>query len=147
MRISRILVGVDGSGGGRHALDWAADVAAALGAEVIVVLAYDPLTQLMGTAERMDFDELRADAEAKVRGPWCEPLVAAGVTHRAMVVEGDVAHEVLVATALAEDADLIVIGNVGLTGWRDRIIGSVAARVLKHSPLPVTVVPQPRPLD
>lgn len=147
MSISRIVVGVDGSGGGRHALEWTADVAAGLGAEVVVVLAYDPISQMMGTAERMDFDELRADAEAKVQGPWCAPLVAAGVTHRAMLVEGDDAHEVLIDTAAAEGADLIVIGNVGLTGWRDRIIGSVAARVLKHSPIPVTVVPQPRPAD
>lgn len=147
MTISRILVGVDGSGGGRHALEWAADVALSLGAEVVVVLAYDPLTQLMGTPERMDFDELRADAEANLRGPWCAPLAAAGVAHRALLVEGDDAHEVIIDTADSETADLIVIGNVGLTGWRDRIVGSVAARVLKHSPLPVAVIPQPRPSD
>lgn len=147
MSISRIVVGVDGSGGGRHALEWTAGLASGLGAEVLVVLAYDPISQMMGTAERMDFDELRADAEAKVHGPWCGPLLDAGVVHRAMLVEGDDAHEVLIDTATAEGADLIVIGNVGLTGWRDRIIGSVAARVLKHSPIPVTVVPQPRPAD
>ncbi len=147
MSVSKIVVGVDGSGGGRHALGWAASLASGLGAEVVVVLAYDPMTQLMGTAERMDFDELRADAEARVQGEWCEPLVAAGVAHRAMLVEGDEPHEVLIGAATTEGADLIVIGNVGLTGWRDRIIGSVAARVLKHSPLPVTVVPQPRPAD
>lgn len=147
MSMQRIVVGVDGSGGGRHALDWAADLAASEGAEVVVVLAYDPMSQLMGTAERMDFDELRADAEAKLRGAWCAPLVAAGVSHRALLVEGESAHEVLIDTALGEGADLIVIGNVGLTGWRERIIGSVAARVLKYSPVPVAVVPQPRPAD
>jgi len=147
MSITRIIVGVDGSGGGRHALTWAAGLAADVGAEVVVVLAYDPMSQLMGTAERMDFDDLRRDAETKVAGPWCEPLVTAGVAHRALVVEGEAAHEVLIETAVAEGADLIVIGNVGLTGWRERIVGSVAARVLKHAPLPVTVVPQPRPAD
>ena len=147
MGVTRIVVGVDGSGGGRHALEWTAELAAALGAEVVVVLAYDPISQLMGTAERMEFAELRADAEAKLSGPWCEPLVASGVPHRALVVEGEAAHQVLIDTATAEDADLLVIGNVGLTGWRERIIGSVAARVLKYASLPVTVVPQPRPTD
>lgn len=142
-----IVVGVDGSGGGRHALEWAGGLATGLGAEVVVVLAYDPLTQLMGTAERMDFDELRADVEAKLHGEWCAPLVAAGLSHRALLVEGESAHEVILEAAAAEGADLIVIGNVGLTGWRDRIIGSVAAKVLKHSAIPVTVVPQPRPTD
>lgn len=42
MSLDRIVVGVDGSGGGLHALGWAVPVARALGAEVILVRWYDP---------------------------------------------------------------------------------------------------------
>jgi len=144
MTLERIVVGVDGSGGGLHALQWVIPLATAVGAEVLVVRAYDPVEELMGTAERMEFDELRAAANERL-AEWGAPLTEAGVSWRPMLVDGDSAHDVLIDTAVANGADLIVIGNVGLTGWRDRIIGSVAARVLKHSTVPVTVVPQPRP--
>lgn len=144
MTMERIVVGVDGSGGGLHALQWTVPLAAALGAEVLVVRAYDPVEELMATPERMEFDELRAAAGEHLAA-WAAPVAEAGVAWRPLLVDGDNPHQVLIDTAVAEGAGLIVIGNVGLTGWRDRIIGSVAARVLKHSTVPVTVVPQPRP--
>lgn len=143
--VGRIAVGVDGSGGGLHALAWTAALAVELQAEVLVVLVYDPMDELFQTRERRDFPELRAAAEERVAGEWSEPLRNAQVTHRALVVEGKPAAEVLVQTAVDEGVDLLVIGNVGLTGWRERIVGSVASRVLQLAPCPVTVVPQPRP--
>jgi nucleotide-binding universal stress UspA family protein len=144
MSVQRILVGVDGSGGGLHALEWATPLAAALDAEVLVVRVYDPVTELLGTPERLEFDELRDQAAGRL-ADWAAPLETAGVRWRTLLVDADNAHTGIVDTALAEDADLVVIGNVGLTGWRERIIGSVAARVLKTSGVPVVVVPQPRP--
>jgi nucleotide-binding universal stress UspA family protein len=146
MSVQRILVGVDGSGGGRHALEWTVPLAQSLGAEVLVVRIYDPVTELLGTAERLEFDELRARAGERLES-WAAPLAERDVTYRTMVVDADSAHEGIVDTALAERADMIIIGNLGLTGWRERIIGSVAARVLKNSTVPVVVVPQPKPED
>ena len=147
MAQQKIVVGVDGSGGGLHALEWAGDLAGQLGAEVLVVLAYDPVSQLLGTAERMEFDELRDDAQQRLDEEWCPTLTERGVAYRALLIEGDSAHQVLIDAAHEHGADLIVIGNVGLTGWRERIVGSVAARVLKYADVPVVVVPQPRPAD
>jgi nucleotide-binding universal stress UspA family protein len=144
MSVQRILIGVDGSGGGRHALDWAVPLAVSLGAEVLVVRIYDPVTELLGTAERLEFDELRAHAAERLEA-WAAPLKDQGVNYRTLVVDADSAHEGIIDTALAEGADLVIIGNLGLTGWRERIIGSVAARVLKNSTVPVVVVPQPKP--
>jgi nucleotide-binding universal stress UspA family protein len=144
MSVQRILVGVDGSGGGLHALDWTVPLAAGLGAEVVLVRIYDQVTELLGTAERLEFDELRAQAADRLDG-WAEPLRTAGVSFRTVLVDADSAHAGLLDAAASEGADLIVIGNVGLTGWRERIIGSVAARVLKNSSVPVVVVPLPKP--
>jgi nucleotide-binding universal stress UspA family protein len=49
--------------------------------------------------------------------------------------------------ALHEDAALIVMGSHGRTGLSRLTVGSVAAEVARHSPVPVTVVkgPGPRP--
>jgi nucleotide-binding universal stress UspA family protein len=145
MALDRIVVGVDGSGGGLHALAWTVPMAKALGAEVLLVRSYDPMVEMMATAERMEFDQLRATAAERLAGPWAQPLIDAGVTHRTFLAEGDDDVAALIAVATDNDAGLIVIGNVGLTGWRERIVGSFAARVLQLSPLPVTVVPQPKP--
>ena len=145
MSLDRIVVGVDGSGGGLHALGWTVPVARALGAEVILVRWYDPMVEMMATSERMEFDELRQMAEARLSGPWAQPVVDAGVACRSVLAEGDDGAAALIGVALDNEAGLIVIGNVGLTGWRERIVGSFAARVLQMSSVPVTVVPQPRP--
>lgn len=145
MSLERIAVGVDGSGGGLHALSWSVPLARATGAEVLVVLAYDPMDELFRTRERRDFPELRAEVERRVAQEWSKPLRAAQVPHRPMVVEGKPAAEAVVRVASEERADMLVIGNVGLTGWRERIVGSVASRILQLAPCPVTVVPQPRP--
>lgn len=145
MALDRIVVGVDGSGGGLHALGWTVPVARALGAEVILVRWYDPMVEMMATSEHMEFDQLRQMAEARLSGPWAQPLVDAGVAYRSVLAEGDDGAAALIGVALDNEAGLIVIGNVGLTGWRERIVGSFAARVLQLSSVPVTVVPQPRP--
>jgi len=145
MAVDRIVVGVDGSGGGLHALAWTVPLARALNAEVVLVRSYDPMVEMMATSERMEFDQLRQRAAERLAGEWAQPLVDAGVTHQTVLAEGDDGVAALIDVAVDTGADLIVIGNVGLTGWRERIVGSFAARVLQLSPLPVTVVPQPRP--
>ena len=47
--------------------------------------------------------------------------------------------------ALHEDAALIVMGSHGRTGLSRLTVGSVAAEVARHSPIPVTVVKGPAP--
>jgi len=47
--------------------------------------------------------------------------------------------------ALREDAALIVMGSHGRTGLSRLTVGSVAAEVAQHSPVPVTVVKGPGP--
>lgn len=49
------------------------------------------------------------------------------------------------AKAIVSEAkayDLVVLGTQGRTRLRDFIIGSVAERVVRHSPVPVLVVPE-----
>ncbi|HEV2370016.1 MAG TPA: universal stress protein, partial [Acidimicrobiales bacterium] len=108
MTIKRILVGVDGSSYSRAALEWAASLASATGAEVVAVHAVGLLEQLEGDAPvpaQSHRDEIRHLFERQ----WCAPLDAAGVRSRRVLRDGP---PVLALRAAADevDADLVVVG-------------------------------------
>jgi nucleotide-binding universal stress UspA family protein len=54
-----------------------------------------------------------------------------------------VTHECIVAAAA--EADLVVIGTHGRTGLKHVLLGSVAERVVRLSPVPVLTVRNPPP--
>jgi len=55
------------------------------------------------------------------------------------VVSGDPAEEII-KSAGDEKADLIVVGTHGRTGLEYHLFGSVAAKVVRHSPVPVLTI-------
>ena len=143
MAFERIVIGTDGSAGAAKAMAWCASLAAGLGAEVIAVRAYSPLDEL-ATTRGVDLATLAERAAARLHDEWCAPLAAAGVTYRSHLVE-DLPVDCLVRTATEEDADLIVIGSHGETGWRERILGRVASGLPHHAPCPIAIVPHGDP--
>lgn len=60
-----------------------------------------------------------------------------GVEVTPVVQEGHPAHEIL---EHAKDYDLIVVGTLGRSGISHLLLGSVAEKVVRHSPVPVLVV-------
>ena len=64
---------------------------------------------------------------------------AAGIVVEKVVLEGNPA-QVIVNFASENSIDLIVMGTVGLTGWKHTLLGSVAEKVVRTSICPVTVV-------
>ena len=66
---------------------------------------------------------------------------AAGIVVEKVVLEGNPA-QVIVNFASENSIDLIVMGTVGLTGWKHTLLGSVAEKVVRTSICPVTVVPE-----
>ena len=78
MKLQTILVAIDGSEGARRAAAWAAHLARATRAEVVVVHA-------RGLLESMAHDEARQAFETN----WCSPLDAAEVPYRRVVRDGD----------------------------------------------------------
>ena len=149
MSIRRIVVGVDGSPHAAHALSWAAQLALALDAEVVAVHAVDPrlfvpVIQALGppappAVDREWYDEVR-DAFEK---DWVSPLRAAGVHYRTRMIDGTPALA-LVDAAVAEDADLLVVGSRGRGGFAGLVLGSVSTHVVHHAHRPVVVVPDAR---
>jgi nucleotide-binding universal stress UspA family protein len=142
---ARIVVGTDGSETAAEAVRQARDLARLAGATLSIVSAYSPVS------ERKVKDEQR-DAPADVQyelGPREDVnliLDAAaaearkeGVDVQTHPVEGDPAEAIL---GVAEDtkADLIVVGNKGMTGARRFILGSVPNNISHHAPCSVMVV-------
>jgi nucleotide-binding universal stress UspA family protein len=136
-----IVVGMDGSPGGRRALAWALDHAATTGAAVEVVTAYD----LEGT-DWFDPDGPVEQREA-VDAQQCHDVEAAlreidqPPTVRQVVIKADPVQALLHA---AKGADLLVLGSHGRTDLASFLRGTTAARCARRSATPVVVVPEPR---
>lgn len=140
--LKRILVAIDGSYQSERALSQAAYMAKFTQAEVIVVVAYNPITKLhrrgllpseeIVEAMRLDAHELASEATAL--------LAARNVNVRAIAARGDPA-EAIVALAEDEAVSLIIMGHRGLGNIKRFLLGSVTERVLQTSTIPVLIQP------
>jgi nucleotide-binding universal stress UspA family protein len=141
-----IVVGTDGSTTASVAVDHAALLAKSVGATLHVIHAYKPMSSMMP----MDPSVTQPDPVPIQRGlvehaesvcaQAAERARAAGVetvTH--ISSSGDPA-DALVALAEDVSADLIVVGNKGMSGARRFITGSVPNRVAHHCPCHLLVV-------
>jgi nucleotide-binding universal stress UspA family protein len=135
----RIVVGVDGSDGGRRALHWAIREASTRGGAVQAVTAWH--CDDLDPAHADDPVELREHAE-RVLADEIAALPSSGVVIAAEVVEG-LAADVL-ATA-ARDADLLVLGGHGHSRVWHTVLGSVSEACIAKAACPVVVVPSPHP--
>jgi nucleotide-binding universal stress UspA family protein len=123
--VSGVVVGIDGSPGGRLALRFALEEARLRGLPLRVVCAWQtPLSQYESLTLSPDLD-LRLNAEP-------------GVPVEAAAVEG---HPALVLAEYAKDADLLVVGSRGRGGFKALVLGSVSTAVVHHAPCPVVIVP------
>jgi nucleotide-binding universal stress UspA family protein len=138
--MGRVIVGVDGSGNSRAALDWALGHARP-DEQVVAVNVWDlsVTTGMEGIA--LDIDEFEAAAWSTLRevvDDLGEPE-AARVTQE--VYRGHPGH---VLMELTEDADLLVVGARGHGGFLSLVLGSVSNYAVHHARCPVVVVPVPR---
>jgi nucleotide-binding universal stress UspA family protein len=140
---TRIVVGTDGSETAAEAVRQAVDLAKLSGAELSS--AYEPLSKRQVEAEKLDAP---ADVQYEI-GPREDVnlvLDAAaasarkeGVEVQTHPVEGEPA-EAILNVAEETKADLIVVGNKGMTGARRFLLGSVPNNVSHHAPCSVIIV-------
>lgn len=143
--LSKLVVGVDGSDGSRAALTWTADLAKSADAEVVAVHV---LTYNQEFVRDLSLDTLRTwrrDLRRDLETAWTDPLRAAGVGYRCLVVEDDSPAAGLLAVAAREQADIFVVGTRGRGKMTGRVLGGVSYRLLHHADQPVVVVPVRRP--
>ncbi|SFH67824.1 Nucleotide-binding universal stress protein, UspA family [Halorubrum aquaticum] len=137
----RILVPTDGSPKGRRAVEHALALAAVHGADVHALYVVDTAsyagTGMEATWTGID-DLLREDADEAVA--QVETLAeGTGVDVETTVVEGSPGREIVRYAADAR-CDLIVMGTHGRGGIDRLLLGSVAERVVRRSPVPVLTV-------
>lgn len=142
---TRIVVGTDGSETAAGAVRQAIELAKLSGAQVSIVSAYAPVSGRRAQEEQM---QAPADVQYEL-GPREDVnlvLDAAaadarreGVEVQTHAVEADPADAIL---NVAEEtrADLIVVGNKGMTGARRFLLGSVPNNVSHHAPCSVMIV-------
>ena len=141
----RIVVGTDGSETAAVAVQHAAELARTTGAALDLVSAYEPVPQdrlrnesqqvpgdiAHGVGPREDVNALLETAAGSAR--------EAGIEASSHAREGDPADAIL---DVAEEvgADLIVVGNKGMTGARRFLLGSVPNKISHHAPCGVYIV-------
>jgi nucleotide-binding universal stress UspA family protein len=141
-----IVAGTDGSDTARAAVRYAIDLARELGARLQLVSAYEPVSASRLTSEKFDapgdvewainpredvvalLEEARAEAES------------VGVTQVETFARQGEAADAIIDVAEEQRADLIVVGNRGMTGAKRFLLGSVPNRVSHHAPCSVLIV-------
>jgi len=140
----RILVGTDGSDSAREAIRQSAELARLSEAELHVVSAYEPVPPRRSELESRGAPEdvshefgPREEVNFVLEGA---AAIAAeyGVTVVPHPLDGDPADAILTVSDEV-DADLIVVGNKGMTGARRFLLGSVPNKVSHHAPCSVFI--------
>jgi ubiquinone biosynthesis protein len=112
----RIVVASDRSETATRAVQWAAEMASRYAAELVVV-------QVGGE---------RAALEAYVQ----EQAPSA----RALLVQGEEPAAAIVQAAHDENADVLVVGNIGMSGRKEFLLGNVPNRVSHQARCTVVIV-------
>ena len=140
-----IVVGTDGSETANSAVQQAIDLAKAVGAKVQLVSAYEPVSDSRLRQEknqapedlqwminpREDVDSTLEEAKDKAE--------EAGVDVHIHARQGDPADAIL-DVAEETNADLIIVGNKGMTGAKRFLLGSVPNKVSHHAPCSVLII-------
>ena len=130
--LKRIVVGTDGSRTASFALDHAITLAKAVGAEVVVMSSYRDRGGGMVEGSAV---ELCRNVLDEVKERYASP----GIALRTVLRKGQPA-DALIELAEEEDADLIVVGNVGMSKGRRLTLGSVPDAVSHHATCHVLIV-------
>ena len=134
----RIVVGYDGSEGGKAALDEALDLAKRLSGEVLVTYAFGGRKQYAGAplTPRRKLQEIgeKLLEEALAR------IGEGGVPVEPVLVDDD-AWQGLRSVAGQHDAAMIVVGTHGESPITGMLLGSTAYRLVHSSTTPVLIVP------
>src|SRR4051794_6570817 len=140
-----IVVGTDGSETATEAVRQAVDLAKEIGAKIELVSAYEPVSDQRLREERTDVpDDLqwmvnpREDVDATLKEA-AEVAKEAGVNVETYARQGDPADAIL-DVAEEQNADLIIVGNKGMTGAKRFLLGSVPNKVSHHAPCSVLII-------
>lgn len=116
----KVLIATDGSATASKAVGIGASLAKSVGAELLLLHVGDP-------------------SEGKSVLDAATQKFGDGLTVSTKSVSGDPA-DMICETAESDGADLIVVGNKGMTGAKRFLLGSVPNQVSHHAPCNVLIV-------
>jgi len=152
MAIQKILIAVDDSRYADHAAEFGFEMARLYGAEVGLVNIIEPIimpssgsdsiTGISTDISMMDEPEMvRIQKEAaentvkRIQEQYAEELKITNFTEYGLTADG------ILKCSAEFDADLIVVGTHSRKGIDRLFMGSIAEHVVRHSTIPVLVVP------
>ncbi len=143
MSIKKILVGIDFSGEADTALGHAFNVSRQTGAEVVLAHACSTpdLSQVSSMSAQSVLGNLREGIHARSHKrlqELCDEWGVPGVRISHVVID-EYPDFGLPAEAERQDADLVIVGTHGRTGFKRVMLGSVAERVVRYCRAPVMV--------
>src|SRR2546423_283373 len=134
--VRRVMVGTDRSETADRAVKWAASFADRFEAElwvIQVILAQSPVDTEYGAAEAT-----RAGAAADELQKYANEL-AGERGHARVVIDDDPAMAIVQAT-VDEQADVLVVGNAGMAGRKEFLLGNVPNRISHNARCTVIIV-------
>ncbi len=138
-----VVVGTDGSDSSLRAVDRAGQIAAGANARVIVATAYFPQSEDQRAADVLKEDAYMVSGNAPIYAILRDAKDRAKAAGAENVEENAVVGapvDALVDLVEEVGADLLVVGNVGLSTIAGRLLGSVPANVARRSKCDVLIV-------
>jgi nucleotide-binding universal stress UspA family protein len=149
IEISGILCPIDFSEFSRHALDYAIAIARWYESRVTALHVYTswPVVDVLpvpavGSLQQKALEEVNSGELGQRLRAFIDRHPAGEVQVDPMVRESASVYREILTQADAVDADLIVIGSHGRSGFERLLIGSTTEKVLRKAHCPVMVVPR-----
>lgn len=136
--VKRVMVGTDRSATADRAVRWAANLAASYDAELLLLQILVPRD---GNPESVP-DELRTQAGIQLQR-FAEEH--AGPRGRSLVVVGSDPAQAVIDAVSAQQVDVVVVGNVGMAGRKEFLLGNVPNRISHNAQCTVVIVNTARP--
>jgi universal stress protein A len=150
MGIRRIMIPIDYSENSKVALAYGAELALGFGASLDIVHVWDRPTYLTdavmvqrpGEAHKPIGELIRENAQHDMNEFLRELNLPAGVSTSSRLISGEPASALLAELKKGEH-DLVVLSTHGRTGIAHLLLGSIAEKLVRLSPVPVLTVPVP----
>lgn len=142
--IQKIVTAIDFSECSMNAFRHAVDMARKLKADLIMVWVNPETFKFVASREKVDDETVRA--REAFEGIWRQYHADIGNQELKYIIKRGQVYEQIVKTAIEENADLIVAGTHGVSGFREFWMGSNAFRLIMASTLPVLTIREETPL-
>jgi nucleotide-binding universal stress UspA family protein len=140
-----ILLATDGSAASDHAAALAVGLARTHGAQLTALYAVDPYPYVgLGEVNPMGFQAYMSAAQEHAAAAHAKVVALCDDGGGSVQLDARLLEDVAVASGIVEaakteGADLIVVGSHGRSGIARLMLGSVAAKVVAESTVPVLV--------